>query len=166
MFHRRPTNTPYNCSLSLIALTATGFIWVRYSFVIIPVNYSLAAVRQQFTSIRAAPYWLFLYTWPIRLGQLLRGLDGFGASWPYRQVRWTIRSLLLHTTSSIMNHRLTDRSFCSYRRSQAAAEPVKAVWGWTFPRISLFRFAIYLSLILKHHSILTPQSTTTEHCCK
>ncbi|KAJ7072508.1 mitochondrial pyruvate carrier [Mycena amicta] len=28
-----------------IALTATGFIWVRYSFVIIPVNYSLAAVN-------------------------------------------------------------------------------------------------------------------------
>jgi len=28
-----------------VALTATGFIWVRYSFVIIPVNYSLAAVN-------------------------------------------------------------------------------------------------------------------------
>ncbi|KAJ7647515.1 mitochondrial pyruvate carrier [Roridomyces roridus] len=28
-----------------IALTATGFIWVRYSFVITPVNYSLAAVN-------------------------------------------------------------------------------------------------------------------------
>ncbi|KAJ6558549.1 UPF0041-domain-containing protein [Mycena vulgaris] len=28
-----------------VALTATGFIWVRYSMVIIPVNYSLAAVR-------------------------------------------------------------------------------------------------------------------------
>lgn len=28
----------------LIALAATGFIWVRYSFVITPVNYSLAAV--------------------------------------------------------------------------------------------------------------------------
>jgi len=28
-----------------IALTATGFIWVRYSFVIYPVNYSLAAVN-------------------------------------------------------------------------------------------------------------------------
>ncbi|KAJ7078889.1 mitochondrial pyruvate carrier [Mycena belliarum] len=28
-----------------IALTATGFVWVRYSFVIIPVNYSLAAVN-------------------------------------------------------------------------------------------------------------------------
>ncbi|EJT97388.1 UPF0041-domain-containing protein [Dacryopinax primogenitus] len=28
-----------------IALAATGFIWVRYSFVIIPVNYSLAAVN-------------------------------------------------------------------------------------------------------------------------
>jgi len=28
-----------------IALTCTGFIWVRYSFVIIPVNYSLAAVN-------------------------------------------------------------------------------------------------------------------------
>lgn len=28
-----------------VALTATGLIWVRYSFVIIPVNYSLAAVN-------------------------------------------------------------------------------------------------------------------------
>jgi len=28
-----------------LALAATGFIWVRYSFVIIPVNYSLAAVN-------------------------------------------------------------------------------------------------------------------------
>lgn len=28
-----------------LALTATGFIWVRYSFVITPVNYSLAAVN-------------------------------------------------------------------------------------------------------------------------
>ncbi|KAF8494650.1 mitochondrial pyruvate carrier [Russula emetica] len=28
-----------------IALTATGFIWVRYSLVIKPINYSLAAVN-------------------------------------------------------------------------------------------------------------------------
>jgi len=28
-----------------LALAATGFIWVRYSFVITPVNYSLAAVN-------------------------------------------------------------------------------------------------------------------------
>ncbi|ESK85247.1 brain protein 44 [Moniliophthora roreri MCA 2997] len=28
-----------------VALAATGFIWVRYSFVITPVNYSLAAVN-------------------------------------------------------------------------------------------------------------------------
>ncbi|WVQ82425.1 hypothetical protein IAT38_004553 [Cryptococcus sp. DSM 104549] len=28
-----------------VALAATGFIWVRYSFVIQPVNYSLAAVN-------------------------------------------------------------------------------------------------------------------------
>jgi len=28
-----------------IALAATGFIWVRYSLVITPVNYSLAAVN-------------------------------------------------------------------------------------------------------------------------
>ncbi|KAF7793480.1 hypothetical protein EIP86_004592 [Pleurotus ostreatoroseus] len=28
-----------------VALTATGFIWVRWSFVIIPKNYSLAAVN-------------------------------------------------------------------------------------------------------------------------
>jgi hypothetical protein len=31
--------------ISGIALFATGCIWVRYSFVITPVNYSLAAVR-------------------------------------------------------------------------------------------------------------------------
>ncbi|KAI0779990.1 hypothetical protein C8Q74DRAFT_1262474 [Fomes fomentarius] len=28
-----------------VALTATGFIWVRYSLVITPINYSLAAVN-------------------------------------------------------------------------------------------------------------------------
>ncbi|KIM91990.1 hypothetical protein PILCRDRAFT_57387, partial [Piloderma croceum F 1598] len=28
-----------------VALAATGFIWVRYSLVITPVNYSLAAVN-------------------------------------------------------------------------------------------------------------------------
>ena len=28
------------------ALAATGFIWVRYSLVITPINYSLAAVRK------------------------------------------------------------------------------------------------------------------------
>lgn len=28
-----------------VALAATGFIWVRWSFVIVPVNVSLAAVR-------------------------------------------------------------------------------------------------------------------------
>ncbi|KIY63350.1 UPF0041-domain-containing protein [Cylindrobasidium torrendii FP15055 ss-10] len=28
-----------------LALTATGFIWVRYSFVITPINYSLAGVN-------------------------------------------------------------------------------------------------------------------------
>lgn len=30
---------------AFVALAATGFIWVRYSLVITPVNYSLAAVR-------------------------------------------------------------------------------------------------------------------------
>lgn len=30
--------------ISCLALAATGFIWVRYSLVITPVNYSLAAV--------------------------------------------------------------------------------------------------------------------------
>ena len=29
----------------MAALTATGLIWVRYSFVIVPVNYSLASVN-------------------------------------------------------------------------------------------------------------------------
>ena len=32
-------------TLLLVALAATGFIWVRYSLVITPINYSLAAVR-------------------------------------------------------------------------------------------------------------------------
>ena len=39
----------HNCVVPA-ALTATGFIWVRYSFVIIPVNYSLAAVRSIFSN--------------------------------------------------------------------------------------------------------------------
>jgi hypothetical protein len=38
--------------ISGIALFATGCIWVRYSFVITPVNYSLAAVR--FTNLLPA----------------------------------------------------------------------------------------------------------------
>lgn len=33
-----------------LALTLTGFIWVRYSLVITPVNYSLAAVRLPLSS--------------------------------------------------------------------------------------------------------------------
>jgi hypothetical protein len=53
-----------------IALAATGFIWVRYSLVITPVNYSLAAVRDRSISTRrvqiAYPYYI------ISLGKLLR----------------------------------------------------------------------------------------------
>lgn len=37
---------------SLVALAATGLIWVRYSFVITPVNYSLAAVRSSVTCLK------------------------------------------------------------------------------------------------------------------
>ncbi|GAA6008567.1 hypothetical protein JCM10207_007161 [Rhodosporidiobolus poonsookiae] len=45
-----------------LALTATGLIWVRYSFVITPVNYSLAAVNcfvagTGFTSLYRAWDW-------------------------------------------------------------------------------------------------------------
>lgn len=32
---------------SVVALAGTGFIWVRYSLVITPVNYSLAAVGSE-----------------------------------------------------------------------------------------------------------------------
>ena len=35
-------------TLPSLALAATGFIWVRYSLVITPINYSLAAVRPCF----------------------------------------------------------------------------------------------------------------------
>lgn len=59
---------------ALIALAATGFIWVRYSLVITPVNYSLAAVR-------VVGYALEIACWThSRLGQLLRW-----GHWP-----WTI----------------------------------------------------------------------------
>jgi len=34
----------YAMNFDVTALAATGFIWVRYSLVITPVNYSLAAV--------------------------------------------------------------------------------------------------------------------------
>lgn len=45
-----PPSLPLNISHTdtdawYAALTATGLIWVRYSFVITPVNYSLAAVN-------------------------------------------------------------------------------------------------------------------------
>lgn len=33
-----------------LALAATGFIWVRYSLVITPINYSLAAVSSLFSA--------------------------------------------------------------------------------------------------------------------
>ena len=35
----------YGWALSLKAVTATGFIWSRYSFVITPVNYNLFSVN-------------------------------------------------------------------------------------------------------------------------
>lgn len=38
---------------AIAALAATGFIWVRYSFVIIPVNYSLAAVSERYVPTSA-----------------------------------------------------------------------------------------------------------------
>lgn len=42
---RRPMGIGHVERFALAALAATGFIWVRYSMVITPVNYSLAAVR-------------------------------------------------------------------------------------------------------------------------
>jgi hypothetical protein len=42
---RHSTGTGLAERSALVALAATGFIWVRYSLVITPVNYSLAAVR-------------------------------------------------------------------------------------------------------------------------
>lgn len=53
---------------TMIALATTGFIWVRYSVVIIPVNYSLAAVCRILSTLchRGGRLKLFL-------GQLLCG---------------------------------------------------------------------------------------------
>ena len=36
--------TTFILPIAILALAATGFIWVRYSLVITPINYSLAAV--------------------------------------------------------------------------------------------------------------------------
>lgn len=57
----------FNVLSDLLALAATGFIWVRYSLVITPVNYSLAAVsiRHLYAAFR------FLHM-SLTLGQLLR----------------------------------------------------------------------------------------------
>ncbi|KAL1748616.1 hypothetical protein HDZ31DRAFT_79487 [Schizophyllum fasciatum] len=57
-----------------VALAATGFIWVRYSLVITPVNYSLAAVR---ILVRSS-----LYNADHRIGQLLRRLVRLDAAHP------------------------------------------------------------------------------------
>jgi hypothetical protein len=40
--HSAPCSSPFSSPYA--ALAATGFIWVRYSLVITPINYSLAAV--------------------------------------------------------------------------------------------------------------------------
>ncbi|TRM69744.1 hypothetical protein BD626DRAFT_544362 [Schizophyllum amplum] len=58
-----------------VALTATGIIWVRYSLVITPVNYSLAAVNffvglSGLTQlVRVAKYVLALSPFPAKPGQ-------------------------------------------------------------------------------------------------
>ena len=59
--------------LSIVALAATGFIWVRYSLVITPINYSLAAVRRHFATIFRSPSDIFRSC--LSIGQLLRWCD-------------------------------------------------------------------------------------------
>lgn len=66
--------------LSRIALTATGFIWVRYSLVITPINYSLAAVRFS-SSLRGCT------SLTVRAGQLLRWVDRSRPAEPHLVVR-------------------------------------------------------------------------------
>ena len=56
---------------SRTALAATGFIWVRYSVVITPVNYSLAAVRVDAVP-SSSPFSFYLF-----IGELLRWFDRF-----------------------------------------------------------------------------------------
>ncbi len=66
------------------ALTATGFIWVRYAFVITPVNYSLAGVRP--FSLVYASITLFL------AGKLFCRIEWANASRAYCKVRYIFRT--------------------------------------------------------------------------
>lgn len=62
-------------------MTATGFIWVRYSFVITPVNYSLAAVRFM-------PIFTHTKFTHVPSGQLFRGVSWSEPVGTYRSVRF------------------------------------------------------------------------------
>ena len=68
------------------ALAATGFIWVRYSLVITPVNYSLAAVRP-FGYLLEAAWVTDLSTYVV--GQLLRRGHGSRAISAYCSVGYS-----------------------------------------------------------------------------
>jgi hypothetical protein len=65
------------------ALAATGFIWVRYSLVITPINYSLAGVSTRLPSNRRREFKIVVTL----IGQLLCGLYGSRAASPYLGVR-------------------------------------------------------------------------------
>lgn len=70
-----------NVTKGFLALTLTGFIWVRYSLVITPVNYSLAAVRHSQLFSTFLPNALF------QSGQFLRWPFWTHATWTHSTVR-------------------------------------------------------------------------------
>ena len=63
--------------ISETALAATGFIWVRYSLVITPVNYSLAAVRLPGRLLEMVRSAHLVYSW--RRSISLSGLPASGS---------------------------------------------------------------------------------------
>lgn len=86
------------------ALTATGFIWVRYSLVITPINYSLAAVCSLvFAKVNYIVDILFRFS-----GQLLRWSLWFDAVGTDRPVSFSLyydwKLILIYTSSYRSTH--------------------------------------------------------------
>ena len=123
----------------MLALAATGFIWVRYSMVITPVNYSLAAVSNCLRERETLDH-----GW-ICLGQLLRWDLWPHATLPDMGVRPFPSSsfeLLTYEISVTGGHSLRKEQL-PLQRSQIRLDPFEAV--------SMVDFSYFNRIVLTLH---------------
>jgi hypothetical protein len=119
-FFRYRTKHGYAERFSLVpgtALAATGFIWVRYSLVITPVNYSLAAVRP-FSCLLEAVWVADLSAYVV--GQLLRRGHGPRAVDAYLSVGHNSPSHIF------VDERILPPHLCRYQNNLKATTPASA----------------------------------------